>query len=426
MKNKICVIGMGYVGLTLSGVCLRSGYNVVGIEINDKIRQIINSGKAHFYEPGLDQILTSAIEDSKLICTDPKDSKEIPNCEIFIVTVGTPLIPGTEKPNLSHIKSAIDTIIPFLDENKLIILRSTIVVGLTSSEIIPYIINNSNLLETQINISFAPERTVEGNALKELTDLPQVIGYNNPNAKKLAVNFFRSYVKDIKLVDSIEAAELVKLFNNVYRDLNFSIGNAFNEISKYFNLDGYRIIEAANYNYSRSKIALPGFVGGPCLEKDSYILCNNLNNEKLSDFIINGRKFNESQEESTVNWIKENFKLNDKILLTGMAFKGKPDTGDLRGSSSIKIFKKLKNLGFDNMYIHDFIALYDELKELDSVEVIEDITKTTNDFKLIAILNNNLRYTENNFINWLSNKNGEILDIWNVTKLSNINTLGNI
>jgi nucleotide sugar dehydrogenase len=426
MKNNICIIGMGYVGLTLAGVCLKSGHNVTGVELQDEIKQTINNGKAHFYEPGLNEILKSAVLSKKLHCIHPNEHKKISNCEIFIITVGTPLIPGTENPNLKYIKSALDTIIPYLDENKLIVLRSTIVVGLTRSEVIPHIIKNSNLLESQINISFAPERTVEGNALSELTDLPQVIGYNNPVAKQLAVNFFRSYVNDIKLVDSIEAAELVKLFNNVYRDLNFSIGNAFNDISKYYNLDGYKIIEAANYNYDRSRIALPGFVGGPCLEKDSYILCNNLKNDKLSNFIINGRKFNESQEDNTVDWILERFQLNDKILLTGMAFKGKPDTGDLRGSSSVKIYKKLKNLGFNNIYIHDFIALHNELSELGSTKVINDITYAENDFKLLAILNNNIRYTDKNFVSWLSNRDGEVLDIWNITKLLNINTIGNI
>lgn len=426
MEKKVCIIGMGYVGLTLSGVCLRSGHNVLGVELQDEVRQTINNGKSHFHEPGLNKILKSAVLNNKLHCIHPSEHEKISNCEIFIITVGTPLIPETENPNLKYIKSALDTIIPYLDENKLIILRSTIVVGLTKSEVIPYIIKNSNLLEGQINISFAPERTVEGNALSELTDLPQVIGYNNSVAKQLAVNFFRSYVNDIKLVDSIEAAELVKLFNNVYRDLNFSIGNAFNEISKYYNLDGYKIIEAANYNYNRSQIALPGFVGGPCLEKDSYILCNNLKNKKLNNFIITGRKLNESQEDSTLNWILEKFQFNDKILLTGMAFKGRPNTGDLRGSSSVKIYKKLKNLGFNNIYIHDFIALQNELSELSLNKVINDITDHKNDFKLVAILNNNVRYNDKNFINWLSNKSGEVLDIWNVTKLLNINTLGNI
>lgn len=426
MKNKVCIIGMGYVGLTLAGVCLKSGYNITGVELQDEIKQTINNGKAHFYEPGLNEILKSAVLSKKLHCIHPNEHKKISNCETFIITVGTPLIPGTENPNLKYIQSAIDTIIPYLSENKLIILRSTIVVGLTRSELIPYIIKNSNLKESQINISFAPERTIEGNAISELTNLPQVIGYNNPVAKQLAVNFFQSYVNDIKLVDSIEAAELVKLFNNVYRDLNFSIGNAFNDISKYYGLDGNKIIEAANYNYDRSRIALPGFVGGPCLEKDSYILCNNLKNDKLTNFVITGRKFNESQEDNTVDWIQKKFQLSDKILLTGMAFKGKPDTGDLRGSSSVKIYKKLKNLGFNNIYIHDFIALHNELSELGSTKVINDINNAENDFKLLAILNNNIRYADKNFVNWLSNRNGEVLDIWNITRLLNINTLGNI
>ena len=350
MKNNICIIGMGYVGLTLAGVCLKSGHNVTGVELQDEIKQTINNGKAHFYEPGLNEILESAVLSKKLHCIHPNEHKKISNCEIFIITVGTPLIPGTENPNLKYIKSALDTIIPYLDENKLIILRSTIVVGLTRSEVIPHIIKNSNLLESQINISFAPERTVEGNALSELTDLPQVIGYNNPVAKQLVVNFFQSYVNDIKLVDSIEAAELVKLFNNVYRDLNFSIGNAFNDISKYYNLDGYKIIEAANYNYDRSRIALPGFVGGPCLEKDPHSFNHSAKKYGIDLEITKAARFvNENHPKELVSKIVDRScksKSIDKlkIVFLGMAFKGKPLTDDLRGSMATFVLKEFKRI----------------------------------------------------------------------------------
>lgn len=426
MEINISIIGMGYVGLTLAGSCLSVGHNVLGVEINETKRNIINRGKAHFYEPGLDEILSEAVNKNKIHCIHPEEHKNLVDCEIFIITVGTPLISGTEIPNLDYIKSALNTIIPYLNKDKLIILRSTVLVGLTKSEVIPHILKNSGLTLDDINICFAPERTVEGNAISELKELPQIIGYNNLTAKKLAVYFFSSYVKEIKLVSSIEAAELVKLFNNVYRDLNFSIGNAFNEIAKHYDLNGYEVIEAANYNYNRSNIALPGFVGGPCLEKDSYILCNNLDNDKLTDFILNGRKFNESQEDNVTDWIINNFELEDKIILTGMAFKGIPDTGDLRGSSSVKIYQKLIKKGFSNIYIHDFIAEQIELKEIGLEKVISDLKNTNNDFKLIAILNNNTRYNNKEFINLIENKSEQILDIWNVTKLPNIKTIGNI
>lgn len=426
MKKNISIVGMGYVGLTLAGSCLSVDHNVIGVEINETTRNTINRGKAHFHEAGLDEILTEAVKKNKLHCIHPEEHKSLMDCEIFIITVGTPLIAGTETPNLDYIKSALNTIIPYLNKDKLVILRSTVLVGLTRSEVIPHILENSDLTMEEINICFAPERTVEGNAIAELKNLPQIVGYNNPTARKLAVNFFTTYVREIKLVNSIEAAELVKLFNNVYRDLNFSIGNAFNDIAKYYNLNGYEVIEAANYNYNRSNIAAPGFVGGPCLEKDSYILCNNLDNDKLRDFILTGRKFNESQEDNITMWIVNNFKSNDRIILTGMAFKGVPDTGDLRGSSSVKVYQKLKRKGFSNIYIHDFIADEKELKEIGSENVISDIKNTNNDFKLLAILNNNTRYKDKEFIDLIENKSVQILDIWNVTKLPNIKTIGNL
>ena len=229
-------------------------------------------------------------------------------------------------------------------------------------------------------------------------------------------------------VESIEAAELIKLFNNTYRDVHFSIGNYFNEIAQSFGINGLKLIESANYKYARSQIAMPGFVGGPCLEKDPHILTHNLKSSKGKDFILNARKYNESLEDSVVNWVVKvtrKLKIN-KVGITGLAFKGKPDTSDLRGSNGVNIFKKLNKLGF-RLVLHDFIVSKDELSLIG--ESYSNIYEMTNQLSLLVILNNNKRYNilDLKKIETVMKKPKIILDCWNCindkSKATNLNVL---
>lgn len=424
MKQKICVVGLGYVGLTLTGVLLDSGNTVIGLEINENILNSLREGKSHFHEPGLNEILRKHIDEGHFTFFNPNDKTDLSSCSSFIITVGTPLLANSEEPNLEYIKSSLKIISKYINEDKLIVLRSTVIVGLTEEMVIPFLTKELDIPKEKINIVFAPERTVEGDALTELRELPQIVGCNNTKSIELATKLFNTYVKEVVFVESIKQAELTKLFNNVYRDLNFAIGNVFNNIARNYGIDGVKAIAQANYKYQRSNIPLPGFVGGPCLEKDSYILVANLNNARLKNFVLSGRKENEALEDILVSSIVSNHKKSEMILLTGMAFKGKPETGDLRGSNSVNIYYKLLELGFKNIYIHDFIAEKNEL-ELITKQVL-DLDEINSVFDLIVIMNNHALYSDNNIQNILNTYSKNLIDIWNIThieKRKNIGTL---
>lgn len=424
-KNKICVVGLGYVGLTFTGVLLEEEHKVIGLETNSKIIDKIRKGESHFFEPGLDEILKKALKSDNLIVSHPSEKIDLSSCDIFIITVGTPINVNTKIINKDYILEAIDSLIDFIDENKLIILRSTVEVGLTRNLILPYIIEKTGLNEQKINVAFAPERTVEGDALNELRNLPQIFGFNNQKAKQIGSRFFNSFVNEIIFTESLEGAELIKLFNNVYRDINFSIGNIFNDIAKYYGLNGYQVINNANHNYKRSNIAQPGFVGGPCLEKDSYILCQNIEDQVLKNFVISSREYNYSMENQIIDWVCKNFDKSDKILLTGMAFKGRPATGDLRGSSSINILNGLKRHNFSEISIHDFVTDKHELNYYSNTVI--DLDLETNDcYELIMILNNHKKYSDKSSVKFLKTKSKQIVDIWNVTNIVGVKTLGNL
>jgi nucleotide sugar dehydrogenase len=416
---NICIVGLGYVGLTLAGRCLQVGHTVYGLEINEMICESIRRGRAHFHEPGLDDIISSGIKSKKFQLSEGGyDSFDL---DVIVITVGTPLKPGSTEPNLGYIVDSIRSVAHKISQSNLLVLRSTVTVGLTRNSVIPIIENITGLKDDEFNVAFCPERTLEGDALNELASLPQVISGNNRMAEKLAESFFNTIASRTLLAETLEAAELVKLFNNVYRDINFSIGNLFNDVAMHFGIDGLKAIELANKDYSRSHIAKPGLVGGPCLEKDSYILCSNIDDIGISSVVLEARKYNEALESKIVSWAMENS--SSRIIICGMAFKGVPSTNDLRGSNSVNIARKLHAYG-RSIYMFDPVCNSSELKSLRFGSVVTDLNELeVVKSDCILVLNNNKYFETELFASFISA--GKILDCWDVVSCQNKYTLGN-
>jgi len=426
-NQKVCIVGLGYVGLTLAMHAARKGYEVHGIEILDATYDVIASGETYFHEPGLDELLKLTINKNFFV------HKEIPKNEsfdIFIVTVGTPLVLGEKEPNMDVIDNAISSISNFIREDTLLILRSTIPVG-TSAEIARKLANKNKL--STVNISFCPERTAEGKALVELQSLPQIISGNNKTALSKSHLFFENLTDEIVEAGSLEEAELIKLFNNTYRDASFAISNTFNLIAQSFNVDGLAVIDKANYNYERSSIPKPGFVSGPCLEKDAYILSSNMVDGYLKDFLLSIRRANENVEKQITEFIKDIFskRITSKILISGIAFKGVPQTNDLRGSSALKILDQLTDHA-DQITIHDFMNSQSDLSAASDIRAInqEEIFQLSSiTYDYIFILNNNPQYKSLRMQKFVSDQiiNGaKIIDTWDVMKLEEQFTLSNL
>ena len=218
--------------------------------------------------------------------------------------------------------------------------------------------------------------------------------------------------------------------------MTFAIGNAFCRAAQMFGVNGMDVIKHANQGYSRSNICLPGFVAGPCLEKDAYILTNNMENCPSKEFIMFGRKFNESLENMVVEWVEKKIGSGDGkkiVALSGLTFKGIPETSDLRGSSSIYIARKLKQLGYV-LHLHDFVAIPEEITALNLGTYFESLYNACDQALLLLVLNNNRKYADiekkPEILN--SKNNFSILDTWDIcTNLKNetdinIYTLGNM
>jgi nucleotide sugar dehydrogenase len=426
-NQKVCVVGLGYVGLTLAMHSVTKGYEVHGIEILDKTYDVIASGDTYFHEPGLDELLKLTLNKNFFV------HKEIPKnqrFDIFIVTVGTPLVIGEKAPNMSVLDNAIESISSFIKEDTLLVLRSTIPVG-TSAQIAKDLKEKNNL--SRINVSFCPERTAEGKALIELQSLPQIISGNNEEALTKSHEFFENLSDEVLEAESLEEAEIIKLFNNTYRDATFAIANTFNLISQSFNIDGSAVIEKANYNYIRSSISKPGFVSGPCLEKDAYILSSNMEDGDLKNFLLSIRKANENLEERLVDHIKSLFSksASSKILISGIAFKGVPQTNDLRGSSAVKILDQLSEHA-SQITIHDFMNTRSELSEVSKIKAIDQeeiFNPSSLTYDYIFILNNNPQYKSSKMQKFIANQisdGAKIIDTWDVMKLDKQFTLSNL
>jgi UDP-N-acetyl-D-mannosaminuronic acid dehydrogenase len=431
---NIGIIGLGYVGLTLAIGAASKGLNVYGIEIDSTIMESLSQNQAHFYEPGINNLI-SRYQGKRFFAS--KSFPEDVEYDAFIVTVGTPLKSGSKEPNFDYILSALDSIKKVYNGKQLIILRSTVSVGTTRKVVLPYLSSMSGLPQEDVLVSMCPERTIEGNAIEELTHLPQIVSGNNAVSIKIARDIFFSMTPSIVEVSSLEEAELIKLYCNTYRDMHFAIGNAFCMAAQEFGVDGVSAIKHANYGYARSNIALPGFVAGPCLQKDAYILINNMPSCDSRDFILSARKFNESLEELVVQWVKENVGLPNqgvRIAVSGMAFKGRPETSDLRGSSSVYIARKLKAAGY-SLNLHDFCAKQEEMNALNLGDCYEGLYDACTNASALLVLNNHKKYAtvvDKPSIQYSENRPFRILDSWGActelyySDLVKINTLGNM
>ena len=264
--TRVHIVGLGYVGLTLAIACAKRGLKVIGYEVNREIlTHIRDQQKAHFFEPGLDYLIRECIENgSFLVERQLSPSKE---AEIYIITVGTPL--GREgKTQLTAISSVSEEIAANCADGSTVIARSTMKIGTMNNVIRPIFESYGK----KIHLAVCPERTVEGSALEELYEIPQIIGSPDPIAQYDCQKLFSKISPASSILNTWEGAEAIKLMDNTFRDMQFGIANEFSLLIEHIGEDAKRLFEIANSGYKRTNIARPGLVGGPCLEKDPHIL----------------------------------------------------------------------------------------------------------------------------------------------------------
>lgn len=336
------IVGLGYVGLTLATVLAEAGNTVIGVEKRPDLVEMTNQGIPHFTETGLPDALSGVTRFKKLVAAERFDNSF--SCDTYIITVGTPLSPdGVARVDM--IEGAARDIAENMRDGALVILRSTVKVGTTRDVVSPILAASGK----KFDIAMCPERTLEGKALQELRELPQIVGADDPAVADRAAAVFRRLTSSIVLVSDIETAEIMKLVSNTFRDVQFAFANEVARMCDAFGVSAHEVISSGKLGYNRTNIPLPGLVGGPCLEKDPHILMESARTRGVElEITAAGRLVNERQPEETVRFISSEIDRRNlaagplKISLVGMAFKGLPETSDLRGSMAIKVLDALK------------------------------------------------------------------------------------
>jgi len=432
IKNKkISIIGLGYVGLTLSLVLAENDLDVIGYDNNDDIITKIKNKKSPFFERYINEYLSKNVNKNFRVTSDI--DKFI--ADIYIICVGTPVDTKTKKPKTNTLLKSISNIAFKIKKGDLVILRSTVPTGFTRNKVIPVLQKYSKLKAGKdFKISFCPERTIEGKALEELSELPQIIGGYDKESSDISINFFNTYSKTVIDVGSLEAAELCKLIDNSYRDVKFAYANQIALLCEKLNLNAHDIISKVNLGYDRNDIAFPSpGVGGPCLSKDPYILHNNFVNNKISkSIILNARKLNEDVPLQIYKRIfslyerkKKNIK-SLKIFIIGFAFKGEPETSDIRDSTTINFLDILISNKHKMIFGYDPIVKKENLKKL-NIKVC-DLNSGFKNADIVMFMNNHKMYSKLNITKLAKsmNDNSILYDGWNIYKSEIFNSIKNI
>jgi UDP-N-acetyl-D-mannosaminuronic acid dehydrogenase len=369
-KSIVGILGLGRVGLPLATVFATKGIKVKGIEVNHKMVESIKNSKCPFHDPPLQENLDIAIKLNNLQIIENINEKDN-DIDIFIITVGTPVTPDNSV-DYSQLFSALEEICKINLKEKMVIFRSTMPPKTTVDIIIPLIENKTGLIAGKdFAIGVCPERILEGKAIKEIFELPEIIGGINKDSDKIATQLFRTINPEKEFsYTSPSGAELAKLFTNIYRYISFALSNEFAIWAEIYGLDATKLINIANYKYERSNVPIPGFVGGPCLSKDGTFLDNNTT---FSSIVSAAWKLNESIPMHIINNIKRvsGNLFNKKIAVLGLSFKSGSD--DLRSSPSVKLVELLKGLGA-RVQVHDphvknTLSLFEALNTTDIVIV---------------------------------------------------------
>lgn len=394
--RRIAVVGLGYVGLTLAVTLADAGLHVVGVESSPEILDVLRTGRAHFHEVGLDPLLRYHMEREQLTIVSDVESAD---ADIYIIAVGTPVDDNGE-PDLSDVIAASHAVGKRLLQRGLVILRSTVPVGTCRNIVGPILeAESGKKLGRDIFLAFAPERTVEGKALEELRSLPQVIGGWDRASVQMTANLMRELTPTIVEVESLEAAEMIKLVNNSFRDLSFAFSNELALVCDYWNIDATQLVRSANEGYPRNRVPTPSpGVGGICLTKDPLIYSAVARTAGVSRALPGiGRSVNKRMPqyvaERIMHFLREHSIAPSaaKVLLAGLAFKGNPETSDVRFSSAVDVLNHLREAGV-TVWGYDPVVGPAEIEKLGARAC--SIAEGFDGARVVAILNNHLEFAK--------------------------------
>jgi UDP-N-acetyl-D-mannosaminuronic acid dehydrogenase len=377
--KSIVIFGLGHMGLPTAALFARNGLKVVGVDINNEYVEYVNSGRSPIMEPGLDKLVEEAVSIGNLSAT--LDGEEAAgNAEVMIVIVPTPL-DKENNADLSAVIAACRTIASAIKKDDLVIIESTVPPGTCDNVVIPLLEESGLRAVEDFNLACTPERALPNNTIYEITHNARVIGGINQKSAEYASSLYKKITTgEIINVKNLITAEMVKLMENTYRDVNIALANEFAKICENLDINAVEAIQAANH-HPRVNIHIPGpGVGGHCLSIDPYFIVEMAREKGLdAPLINNSRKINESMPGHVVSIIRESLKEVDKTIkgsnigILGVAYKG--DVADARESPAEPLINFLKEEGA-SVLVHDPYVSSETIKSFKGMPVnLEDALK---------------------------------------------------
>jgi len=375
---RVCVIGIGRIGLPTALSFAQSGLQTIGVDINENLVQNIMSGKFPLKdEPGYEKIFNDVINEKKFSATTNID-EAVPNSDLILLSLPTPM-DENNIPDYSALRIVASKLSDILSPNSLVIVESTIEPGFIEDEMVS-IISKSGRLEIEKNffIGVCPENANPGEILHDFTNLPRLVGGINHNITKI-IKAIYNFVFSVELVEmpNCKTANAVKLTTNVFRDINIAFVSELSLMFEKLGIDTYKVLEAATKKYN-FQVHYPGAgVGGPCLPINSYQLLNTAKRiDSTLNIIESGRKINEKMPEHVIQLTSNAFQESQKsiessdILILGISYK--PNVKDIQLTPAKEIIKKLQNLGAQ-VHIYDPYFKSTNIFDIMTENSIEDI-----------------------------------------------------
>jgi UDP-N-acetyl-D-mannosaminuronic acid dehydrogenase len=341
--ETICVIGLGYIGLPTASLLGTKGFDVLGVDVSKDVVDTINAGKIHIVEPDLDILVKSSVNAGNLTASlTPRES------DVFIIAVPTPF-KEDHQPDLHYIENATQIISPYVKPGNLVILESTSPVGTTEHTVARILRENGHNVGKDVYIAHCPERVLPGRILVELVENDRIVGGINTASTAKAADFYRSFVRGEVLETNAATAEMAKLSENAFRDVNIAFANELSVICDKFGINPWDLISLAN-RHPRVNILQPGpGVGGHCIAVDPWFII--ASDPEHANLLRTARAVNDNKPQWVIDKVKAKsakFK-SPKIACLGLAFKA--DVDDLRESPSVKIVRQLMEEKIGDLFV---------------------------------------------------------------------------
>ena len=360
--NRVCMIGLGYIGLPTAAVLASRKVHVIGVDINQKAVDTINCGEIHIVEPELDILVQATVKEGYLRATTTPEK-----ADVFIMAVPTPFKDDDHEPNLDNIEAATRSLATVLEKGNLVILESTSPVGATEkmakwlAEERPDLTFPQQAGEkSDIRVAHCPERVLPGHVIRELVENDRIIGGMTPKCTEVATGLYKLFVQGDCIATNSRTAEMSKLTENASRDVSIAFANELSILCDKMDIDVWELISLAN-RHPRVNILQPACgVGGHCIAVDPWFIVNAFPND--AHLMKTAREINDGKPLFVISKIKEAVKdiKNPKIACLGLAFK--PNIDDLRESPALEITKMLSDNAEFNI-----LAVEPNVKELPEV-----------------------------------------------------------